>query len=259
MNKKTLTTLAETIFSVAVVTAIAVANRLWPLVFLIAVLVVAALIYFFVALGKVAARQKIYIKSMRKCDPQIMLDWSEAHKNEKSYPPKDYCFDCCENYALLGDLQKSREYLEMYGELELNDFERFMYFQKKASLFFDDGDFENGEEFLSKANKLAAKPTMAEYRKRIAEFNMNLRYCMELKRKSCDNDVETFFSEKYETEKLLAAKCFAAEALAEIYFNRGDYEKMKKYCEYIVANGNRLYCVDEAKTLAEKAGVVLNG
>lgn len=231
---------------------------LWVPAFLIAVPVIVFIVCVFVVLVRTKKRIKIRKESLRKCDPYILLEWAEIHKDDKNYFQKDYYSDCYCCYGLLGDFRKSKEYLEMYGNLELGNYERFLYSFRKACRCFKDGESENGEEYISCANECAAKFKAKMYKKFAAECITELRFCIEKDKGNCGNDIEIFYLGKYEKAGDMTAKCAYSEELAEIYFNRGDYEKMKKYCEYTVANGNKLHYVDDVKKLAEKAGIGLN-
>lgn len=256
MDKTIIKTTVTTVLILAAAITFSVLFEYWIIVFLIAAMLIAAVIYILVQEQKGSERRKKFKESMEKCDPRILLDWAEAHKNDKDYPPKEYFYDCGSCCTLLGESEKGKEYYEMYGGMELDNYERFLYYNGKAAFCFDDGDFEKGEELISAANEYAAKVTLGVYRKSIDDLNICLRYSMEIKRGNCCDEVEKYFLDKLEKTDCLSMKCINSGVLAEFYFNRGDYEKVKKYCEFVIANGNRLYCVKEAKALAEKAGIV---
>lgn len=47
-------------------------------------------------------------------------------------------------------------------------------------------------------------------------------------------------------------KVSAAYRLADIYFQMGDYQNAKSRFEFVVQNGNKLFCVDKAQEMLSR-------
>jgi len=194
------------------------------------------------------------MKYFSNCDPEKSIEILEknlSHRKKSRYQQlyvinKSACLGALGRYSEALELLRKNDFI---NDLKTPPGNEIIYYNNLSSNYVGLKDFDSAKESLDKAFEIYNKS------KKPIQMYRTLYKCLTLSKVSMDisegnlENAEEFLIEELKNENIKKNIVETNFDLARLYIKLGRNEEAKERLQYVIENGNKLYCVDEAKDL----------
>jgi len=216
-------------------------------------LCMAFILYCFMNYFKTSLLSKAARSLNEQCDPYPFLNETEdqlSYNHSKIYETV-LLIDKCAALANLGEYQKVREILESInidkyaGTLSLT---KFCYYNNLADVYIHFGEIEKAEVWHNKSKQIFDDIKPEKSKSIYLSVLQNNAAEIAYEKKDYDKAQELINSSVVTNFR---DSVYKALMIAKIYLAKGEKELAKRKLQYVVENGNKLYCVQIAKKMLD--------